>query len=429
MKKQLLFGLFAIVMMAFPTSCTDVENAPSVEKTYSEDALILTYNSALMTGKSVMINREDKTLTLNGIVTGEPTIILELEEITYSDFVSEGTVKITNTEITYNVSVKGEICNVDLAVTMPKAVYKDETLQLTYGDEPMYGKSAVLDRVNNTLTLNGVILEQETTVLNINEISYSDFISKGIAEQGGVEIGYSVSVKGDVCAIALTVKMPESNIMGSWSFDGGAMMLSWTTKDNLKLNFGEEGYKIGPLTLKGEKSTSDIAGLVNLASVLVVGSLDYIDFQNDGNIVVRSKASDVQTPKNIAMFTTPSESELKLYFNFDALMGSNSPEKVDMLSTRNPLAGIETIMNLIMAGIPITSSIVDSNLFLTIETTTLLPLLAAVVDLLPMITVLIPDIPAEIKVMLNDKILMKSIKDAVANTDKLELLIACPPKK
>ena len=313
--------------------------------------------------------------------------------------------------------------------------FSGDDLVLTYSGEPMLGKEVhfqTYDGEKATITLSGLLDsktlfpsedlqdiafgapgvvpgEVPTTLSNVPLTLNAEgtaYTFEGTDNQNNRQLTYKGEVSKDKMTLAVQVKMPANNFLGTWKV-AAENALSMTWESDQKIQVG------------GQELPTSAAGAMAgaLLSPLVSETLQSVTFQEDGNIIASYKkrgASDWQTsPINMAHYYVKDN---KIYVQLHI---------AQILSTRASILDMVSLLTdmqmYLMEGLPMTYSLTADAVQIglaTDEAKALLTLLTS--DLLQdkIVGVLPEDISPVVKPIL------EQMPEVLKSTSKLEIQLS-----
>lgn len=313
--------------------------------------------------------------------------------------------------------------------------FSGDDLILTYSGEPMYGKEVhflTYDGERATITLDGLLDsntlfpsedlhdmafgapgvvpgEVPTTLPNVPLTLNAEgtaYTFEGTDNQNNRQLTYKGEVSKDKMTLAIQVKMPANNFVGTWNV-ASENAISMTWESGKKINVGGQ-----------ELPTSAVGAMASaLLSPMVAEALQSVTFLEDGNIVASYKkkgASDWQTsPINLAHYYIKDN---KIYVQLHI---------TQILSTRASISDMVSMLvdmqMYLMEGIPMTYSLTADAVQIglaTDEAKAILSLLTS--DFLrdKVIGILPEDISPVVKPIL------EQMPDVLKETTKLEIQLS-----
>lgn len=249
--------------------------------------------------------------------------------------------------------------------------FSGDDLILTYSGEPMLGKEVhflTYDGERATITLDGLLDsntlfpsedlhdiafgapgvvpgEVPTTLSNVALTLNAEgtaYTFEGIDNQNNRQLTYKGEVSKDKMTLAIQVKMPANNFLGTWNVAAeNALSMTWESDKTI--------------TVGGQElSTSAVGAMASaLLSPMLNEVLQSVTFMDDGNVVASYKkkgASDWQTsPINLAHYYVKDD---KIYVQLHISQ---------ILSTRASISDMVSLLidmqMYLMEGIPLTYSL------------------------------------------------------------------------
>lgn len=260
--------------------------------------------------------------------------------------------------------------------------FSGDDLVLTYSGEPMVGKEVhflTYDGEKATITLDGLLDsntlfpseelhdiafgapgvvpgEVPTTLSNVPLTLNAEgtaYTFEGTDNQNNRQLTYKGEVSKDKMTLAIQVKMPANNFVGTWNVAAeNALSMTWESDKTI--------------TVGGQELSTTVVGAMasTLLSPMLNEVLQSVTFMDDGNIVASYKkkgASDWQTsPINLAHFYVKDDKiYVQLHIN-------------QILSTRASVSEIVTLLTdmqmYLMEGIPMTYSLTADAVQISLTT-------------------------------------------------------------
>lgn len=340
MKKNFLCLFTVLCTLSFFTACGDdddpiptptpdpeptPEQVLDVNATYSEDKLALKYGDSDLLGKEVSFATEDgKTAT---------------------------------------ITMKGTM---DLAALMAMFSKADQEMFMAPGVIPGEVKTTLSD-VKLTLSGEKYTFEGEYTGAS------------------GVKASYSGEVQKDKLTMAVKATMPSNDLVGTWALapfaptaDPASMpiVFNWETSTPIMI----DGSLIGMDAAEMPIPVNQLLQFLNAGKVspLLVGALQSVTYQEDGNIVASYKkagATDWETsPINLAQYYI-ADGKMYVQLNITQIIALVQSTKAD-----GGLSGITQLLPLLSSGVPLDYTIANGVAQISAGKDLLLPILGMMTD-------------------------------------------------
>lgn len=293
----------------------------------------------------------------------------------------------------------------DPTVLDVNAAYSGDKLDLKYGDSALLGKEITFDTKDGktaTITMKGLFNlsdimpkstvvpamapgvipgEVTTTISNVPLIlSGEKYTFEGeYTGAAGVKATYSGEVQKDKLTMAVKATMPANELVGTWALAPFAptanpaslpIVINWESSTPIKIDGSIVGMPSGEVSLPINTVLQRVN--VGVISPKLVGALQSITYQEDGNIVASYKkagASDWATsPINLAQYYIANG---KMYVQLNIAQIMDLVSKADS----NPLTGL---MAYLSAGVPLSYTVANGVAQIKAEKDLLLPLMGMI---------------------------------------------------
>lgn len=322
--------------------------------------------------------------------------------------------------------------------------FSGETLRLTYGESSLLGKSVkfstedgktgslfmqgvfnmdlIKDLIKNQTTKTdismpsmapGVIPGEVTTILNVNLVQEGNkYTFEGTDSKDGRELKYAGTVDSTSMTLALEVVMPDNDLVGTWNLapiiegEPGAanvsqpLTMAWKSDVSLKVDM----HWIMPDYPEGTFWELPTDGLVSILSAMVspklIGVLETVTFQKDGNIVASYKDDEKDeewkaSPINLAQYYVK-EGKVFVQLNIDNIIADAMAAKTKTATKAGLTDIVLNLSSLLSEGIPVEYAIDGDALSFTMDEKMILPLLSMLTDE-TILQMLLPNVPEEYK--------------------------------
>lgn len=287
------------------------------------------------------------------------------------------------------------------------AAYSGDKLDLKYGDSALLGKEITFDtKDGKTATISmkglfsmsditgkstvvppmapGVIPGEVTTTFSGVALTLSGetYTFEGeYTGTAGVKATYTGSVQKDKLTMSVKATMPANDLTGTWALAPFAptatpasmpIVINWESSTPIKVDGTILGMPPGEVSVP---VNTLLQGLnVGMISPKLVGALQSITYQEDGNIVASYKkagSSDWATsPINLAQYYI-ANGKMYVQLNIAQIMDVVAGSK----STENPLGGLMTYLS---SGVPLNYTVANGVAQIKADKELLLPLMGMI---------------------------------------------------
>lgn len=291
-------------------------------------------------------------------------------------------------------------------------------LVLTYSGQPMIGKQVVFtpsttesgkatlvlsgastgslpvslqSKADATVPVAGVIPgETSTTIEILYKVDGDKITFDGEDTKDGRVIKYSGEALDGSMTLNLEVTMPENELAGtSWNlqaydnveYQTSPIHFVWEADKKIEIFQGFE-LTVNEIVLMALRLP--VIGGEITANDALIQILNEVSFNADGNIVAKYKNNLTETeystsPLNIAMYTVPSASELRVYLNLAQIMANVSTSPASKATQMEIMSNLLTmVMPMLSQGVPVSYTIVDGQMTAYLNSDVMIPLLKAV---------------------------------------------------
>lgn len=291
-------------------------------------------------------------------------------------------------------------------------------LVLTYSGQPMIGKQVVFtpsttesgkatlvlsgastgslpvslqSKADATVPVAGVIPgETSTTIEILYKVDGDKITFDGEDTKDGRVIKYSGEALDGSMTLNLEVTMPENELAGtSWNlqaydnveYQTSPIHFVWEADKKIEIFQGVE-LTVNEIVLMALRLP--VIGGEITANDALIQILNEVSFNADGNIVAKYKNNLTETeystsPLNIAMYTVPSASELRVYLNLAQIMANVSTSPASKATQMEIMSNLLTmVMPMLSQGVPVSYTIVDGQMTAYLNSDVMIPLLKAV---------------------------------------------------